>query len=298
MDEGTLLKAVRAAVTHRKPMEGASLVTRYYLREGRRSLRILLAEDNPINQEVTSILLRKWGHDVVQAYSGREALKAVVETEPDLVLMDLEMPEMSGLEATASIRQDEEGTAKHVPIIAMTAHALQGDRDRCLLAGMDAYVSKPLRSEELSRVIEEVMAGSNRTGSKRTEGADAEGQAPAPGGHCSLSDALGYVAGDKVILAAIIKMFLAVTPQTMSDVVQAAADGDVDELGRLAHRLKGALPIFGAARAIVLLEELVQAAREGKKAKVQDRLQRLLGEMSSLQENLRTMAKEVQTCRS
>jgi CheY-like chemotaxis protein len=121
------------------------------------TLRVLLAEDNKINQKLAASLLRKQGHVVVIAGTGLEALEAL-EREPfDVVLMDVQMPEMDGLTAAAAIREKEKGTNTHLPIVALTAHAMKGDRERCLAVGMDAYVSKPLRAEELFEALAQVI---------------------------------------------------------------------------------------------------------------------------------------------
>ena len=109
-------------------------------------LRVLLAEDSLVNQKLAIGLLEKHGHTVVVAANGKEAIAALTSQEFDVVLMDVEMPEMDGLEATAVIRVQEKQTGKHIPIVAMTAHAMKGDRERCLEAGMDEYVSKPIRA--------------------------------------------------------------------------------------------------------------------------------------------------------
>jgi CheY-like chemotaxis protein len=116
-------------------------------------LRILLAEDSPLNQKLAVSLLTKWGHTVTVANNGQEAVAAVAQQPFDLVLMDIQMPEMNGLEATQAIRLWERPYGQHLPIVALTAHALQGDRERCLEAGMDGYVSKPIRQEELYQAI-------------------------------------------------------------------------------------------------------------------------------------------------
>jgi signal transduction histidine kinase/DNA-binding response OmpR family regulator len=121
-----------------------------------RALRILLAEDNKVNQSLAVRLLEKWGHSVVLAENGREVLDALHRGSFDVILMDVQMPEMDGLEATAAIRARERGTGQHVPIIALTAHALNGDRERCIGAGMDGYVTKPLSRKELQIAIESV----------------------------------------------------------------------------------------------------------------------------------------------
>ena len=136
-----------------KPEAKPVLVTRHSLREGKR-LRILLAEDNLVNQRLVVRLLEKQGHHLTIAGNGREALERLEKESFDVVLMDVQMPEMDGFEATAAIRERERLTAKHVPIIAMTAHTMQGDRERCLAAGMDGYVSKPIKLQELIGAIE------------------------------------------------------------------------------------------------------------------------------------------------
>ena len=120
-------------------------------------IRILLAEDNPVNQKLAVRLLEKRGHSVVVATNGLEALEALEHERFDLVLMDVQMPEMSGLEATEAIRFKERETGRHIPIIAMTAHAMRGDRERCLESGMDGYATKPLSIGELVKTMEEVM---------------------------------------------------------------------------------------------------------------------------------------------
>ncbi|MFI5246780.1 MAG: response regulator, partial [Gemmatimonadales bacterium] len=123
----------------------------------RTGLRILLAEDNVVNQLVASRVLARHGHHVVTCGNGREALERLGGERFDLILMDVEMPELDGFEATAAIRNTEKTTGAHIPIIAMTAHALMGDRERCLAAGMDGYVSKPIQPAELFKAVEQLL---------------------------------------------------------------------------------------------------------------------------------------------
>jgi signal transduction histidine kinase/CheY-like chemotaxis protein len=140
------------------PQANRPLVTTHSLRENRAALTILVAEDNLVNQTLARRLLEKRGHTVVLAETGRAAVAAVEQQTFDVVLMDVQMPEMDGLEATAAIRQREKSTGKHLPIIAMTANAMIGDKEHCLQAGMDGYVAKPLSIKDLFGVIESVLS--------------------------------------------------------------------------------------------------------------------------------------------
>jgi two-component system, sensor histidine kinase and response regulator len=140
--------------------ERAPLVTTHSLREGRSGLQILLAEDNAVNQMLAVRLLERRGHAVVVVGTGKAALEALARQAFDLILMDVQMPEMDGLEATVLIREGENETGKHIPIVAMTANAMVGDRERCLAAGMDGYVSKPIQIEELFEAIESAIPAS------------------------------------------------------------------------------------------------------------------------------------------
>lgn len=154
--QGELLEAI-CSVLNQVSQERIPLVTRHSLREEKSRLRVLLAEDNPVNLTLAVRLLEKRGYIVSVARDGREALAALENREFDLVLMDIQMPEMDGLEATMAIREKEQRSGKHLPIIAMTAHALKGDEARCLAAGMDAYISKPIRTYELFATIQSVV---------------------------------------------------------------------------------------------------------------------------------------------
>jgi signal transduction histidine kinase/CheY-like chemotaxis protein len=160
------LREAVARVLGTKEQKGAiPLITRYSLQDARvpsASLRVLLAEDNLVNQLLASRLLEKRGHSVAVANNGCEALAAFERESFDLILMDVQMPEMDGLEATVAIREKEKGSGSHVPIVALTAHAMKGDREKCLAVGMDGYLTKPIRPQELDEVLESYIA-------KRTE---------------------------------------------------------------------------------------------------------------------------------
>jgi CheY-like chemotaxis protein len=131
------------------------------LRAEEPKLRVLLAEDNAVNQKLALRLLEKQGHSVLVVGTGRAALEALDEEKFDVVLMDVQMPDMDGLEATAAIREREKADGKHVPIIAMTAHVMAGDQERCLAAGMDGYVAKPISSQALAKEINRVRTTSS-----------------------------------------------------------------------------------------------------------------------------------------
>ena len=158
-----------------------------------RPLRILMAEDNKFNQRVVVLMLAKSGHTVTIAVNGREAVAALGRQSFDLVLMDLQMPEMDGFQATAAIRSAEAGTARHIPIIALTAHAMKEDRDRCLEAGMDDYLSKPIQQDKLHRAIEDCVLPIRET-------AEAEPPACASASPMDVVAALARVDGDRGFL--------------------------------------------------------------------------------------------------
>ena len=156
------LREAVARVLGAKEQKGAiPLVTRYSLQDARDPLgclRVLLAEDNPVNQLLATRLLEKRGHRVVVAANGREALAALENESYDLVLMDIQMPEIDGIEATRAIREKERTNGNHQPVIALTAHAMKGDQERCLNAGMDGYLSKPIRPQELDEILDKYVA--------------------------------------------------------------------------------------------------------------------------------------------
>jgi two-component system, sensor histidine kinase and response regulator len=174
--QGELLESICQVLQKSPQKKPDALVTRHTLREAKHRSRILLAEDNAVNQTLAVRILEKRGFVVSVARDGREAV-AAFEKEPfDLVLMDVQMPEMDGFEATTAIRVKEESTGGHIPIIAMTAHALKGDQERCLAAGMDGYISKPIRTTELFTIIENALGTEKESGDRGTETGDDAGR--------------------------------------------------------------------------------------------------------------------------
>ncbi|HKQ61764.1 MAG TPA: response regulator, partial [Candidatus Polarisedimenticolaceae bacterium] len=210
-----------------------------------RPLHLLLAEDNPINQRVAATVLEKRGHAVVIVASGRQALEAAAAEPFDLILMDVQMPEMDGLEATAAIRRGEAETGRRVPIVAMTAHAQPDDRERCLAAGMDGYLAKPIHARELLETVERLAAPPLRDGFDERA-------------------ALTRVLGDRELLRETMTLFLRDAPAMLARVREAVDKRRPDELRAAAHALKGSVLTFGsgvAAAAALRLEVLGREAR-------------------------------------
>jgi len=250
-----LREAMAAAVGQH---DGNRLITRHSLREERRKYAILLAEDNPVNQKLAIKLLEKQGHRVSVADNGRLALEAWRGGGHDLVLMDMMMPEMDGLEATRRIRDEEQATGGRIPIVAMTANAMQGDRERCLEAGMDGYVSKPVKPEVLFQEIERVL------------GAESSAAAPAqPDKELPIydrADALSRIADDEELLAMLIDLFLADAANYLDEIDTALQTADWPRLTRAAHTLKGVLATFSAHRGEACARALEVAAKAGDAA--------------------------------
>jgi two-component system sensor histidine kinase/response regulator len=194
-----------------------------------RSLRILLAEDNVVNQRVAVGLLTKRGHDVIVANNGIEALAALERTDVDLILMDIQMPQMGGFEATAAIRASERQSGGHVRIVAMTAHAMTGDRERCLAAGMDGYLSKPIDPAILFATVEHDAA------------AAPEVAAPAPvtASPVDREALMTRVGGDEELFTEVIQLFLLDCPARVAAIKAAVESEDCDEVRLAAHALKG-----------------------------------------------------------
>src|SRR5213595_2949556 len=229
-----LIEAVGTVLAGAPSAEGvAGLVTRHSIAESRHTLRILLAEDNPVNQQVATAMLLKRGHQVDVVSNGREAVDAVTRERYDVVLMDIQMPEMDGFEATAKIRALPQG--RTLPIIALTAHALSGERERCLERGMSGYLAKPFKAHDLFAAVE----------GRGIEPADTTA-APSPAVDLAAFRRSMEEAGAAEAVDGILETFVATMPQRLDALAAAARSADAELLQRAAHAFKSAAGTIGA----------------------------------------------------
>jgi DNA-binding response OmpR family regulator len=274
-----LRQAIRLAV--RPPADDAALQPAPQ-DASRRRLRLLLAEDSPVNQKVATTLLQREGHTVVVAGNGREAL-ALLDREPfDLVLMDVQMPEIGGFETTAALRERERGGRPRTPVIALTAHALKGDRERCLAAGMDGYLAKPLAREPLLAAIDALIAPAAATLPA------APVVAPPPAGAASWRPdlALARCGGDIATLKEITALFLDELPKLLGEIQTAIEGQDATALERAAHRLKGSAACFQAEGVVAAAGRLETAGRGRELAGLERHMRELERKAEQLKQGL------------
>jgi PAS domain S-box-containing protein len=218
-------------------------------------LRILLAEDNVINQLLVTNLLKKRGHTVVTARSGKEALAAWTAERFDLIVMDVQMPEMNGLEATASIREAEKSDGFHTPILALTAHSTDADRERCLAAGMDGYISKPICADDFLSAIARLVPCSAEVVPDRAR-SNVPAQLP------EIKELMVRFDGDTTLLQEATELFRHGYPKLMSQLREAISHDDAEAVERTAHTIKGSVGNFGgtaAVEAAMRLEKMAHA---------------------------------------
>jgi CheY-like chemotaxis protein len=251
-----------------------------------RRLSILVAEDNPTNQKLVVLLLEQHGHRVTTVVTGREAVAKAAEGPFDVILMDVQMPDMDGFEATAAIRRHEGATGIHTPIVAMTAHAMAGDRERCLASGMDAYVSKPLRLDDLLSTIDGVFTGqSGEAGATAANPPRDDTRAPTVDGDALLDD----FNQNRGLLAEVITVFLSEAPRQL-DALRAAADArDARALASAAHALKGSVGLFARGAAFEAARCLEQQARNGDLTDLHERCAAIETELSRVCSDLETL---------
>ena len=261
--------------------EGAAesgLLTRHSLRERRRKLRILLAEDNHVNQMLATKLLEKRGYQVTVVGDGLKAVRAFESGEFDLILMDVQMPEMDGLAAAGAIRLRERKTGEHIPIIAMTAHAMKGDRDNCLEAGMDEYIAKPIRASELYTTIDRLVSG--QAAGRSRDAAAIEIKADDSG--FDFIAALDSIDGDKGLFEELMGLFLEDYPQRLEEIEAALEKGDSDATERAAHTLKGAAGSLGLSRIQKRALQLEEQGRASDLVQAGKTLESLRAELEKL----------------
>ena len=251
-----------------------TVVTRHSLREKRRGLQILLAEDNVVNQRLAQHLLEGRGHHVTIANNGREALELLERGQFDLALVDVQMPEMDGLQLTAAIREKEVHTKAHLPIIAMTAYAMKGDRERCLEAGMDDYIAKPINSTQLFEIIDNLRRPDLRTLS---------GAAP-PASQEVLDESTlrARFEGEPELLRDVVNLYLEDYPNLLGGIRGAVERGDARALERAAHKLKGTVANFAARAAYDAALRMEVMGREGHLEQAAEALQDLESALKEL----------------
>jgi signal transduction histidine kinase/CheY-like chemotaxis protein len=248
-------------------------------------LRILLVDDNTFNQKVGTVKLEKKGHIVQTAGSGQEALAALAEYAFDLVLMDMQMPDMDGLQATARIRQGEAGTGKRIPIIALTAHAGGDIKQKCLEGDMDGYVSKPIRDDELWKAVRAVVP----TMADAVAAADAVAELPdrQPEQECLDRDAiLTRVGGSLELLQDLIKVFHENSRNLFKEIQDALGKNEAGKVGIAAHTLKGMVSFFGAQEITEKTIAVEEFARRGDLAAAGALVPELVSKIQTLQQNL------------
>jgi PAS domain S-box-containing protein len=272
---------VTAMAEHGRKHEGYESASAF-IQASERSLRVLLAEDNPVNQTLAIRILEKLGHKVQVVNNGREALERSQAEEFDLILMDVQMPQMDGLEATTAIRAAESYTGKHVQIVAMTAHAMKGDKEKCLSAGMDGYLSKPIRTEELKQAMSEVRKARNMGQSSEQNSFRAIGQ---------LEFLLESVMGDRALLTEMAVLWIADSANQETQIRNGLDSGDAIMVQRAAHAIKGSVGTFQASAAQDAANQLELSAKDADMVGAMKAFKRLLTQIDLVRQDLRQLAR-------
>lgn len=253
-----------------------------------RPLRILVAEDHPVNQRLVLAMLEKEGHVGVLAANGRDALDRLEEESFDAVLMDVQMPVLGGLDAVRELRLKESELGHRIPVVAMTAHAMEGDREKCLDAGMDAYVSKPVRWPELADALASALGETDDASAMDGGGADSRTLA------ISAEEVLNRCGGDPGLLAEIVGLFLTEWPVAQGNIHKALSENDGKSLIMAAHKLRGALAVFEANTTAELALRLEEAGIAGNWQLASDTARQLDAAVGKLIPALELLAQKVQ----
>jgi len=266
----TIIKMKHSTTKTKPPTQGSTVsLTDERARAGTQRLsrgRILFAEDNIINQRLVESLLKRRGYQITVVSNGRQAVEALEKDGFDIILMDVQMPEMDGLEATRIIRDREKQTGGHIPIIAMTAYAMKGDKERCLKAGMDGYISKPINTDELYGLLDQYLESGQPS-------VDLSG--------------IRAAVDDRTLADQLVRLFIESYPSQLDGILKAIQLKDCEELERQAHAFKGAVSNFGAQRAFDLALRLETMGREGKLDGADEVFETLKEEMKKIEEYLK-----------
>jgi CheY-like chemotaxis protein len=252
-----------------------------------KGLLVLLAEDNRTNQIVATRMLQKMGHSTMVAGNGKEALLLVTTHHFDLALMDIQMPEMDGLTATRKIRESERGTHEHLPIIAMTAHAMKGDRERCIEAGMDGYVSKPVSSKEVADAIENIV-DLQKESTRVLSQADRNLPSASSRIVWNMGETLERLGGDEKLFHEVIEIFLDDVPKHLASLGRAIAEGDAEAVEGAAHTLKGELGYLGVSEVSQKARELEELGKNSDLRFAADLYAKFASELSALLTSMRS----------
>jgi two-component system sensor histidine kinase/response regulator len=286
--QSQLLDAVMTALGVQSVDTSHPPVTEGDIKRWRPRLNILLAEDNEVNQTIAALLLKKWGHSVTIVENGKQAVTAFEEGNFDVILMDIQMPEMDGFQATQIIREKEKSRNTRTPIVALTAHAMEGDRERCIAAGMDTYVAKPIRPAELLETLQQVSSPDGSSTVMRPKTVAEES-----GGNSILNrqELLDRLEGNQELCGEVLEAFRRQCPKMMSAIDAAVVQKEPEELYSAAHALRGAAANVSAISVSIQASLLEQAGRTKDLSNVEQWHASLREEVNRLEDVLSKMAK-------
>ena len=272
--QSQLYECIATACGHRSNSTVEKIITRHSLAENRRTVRILVAEDNVVNQKLILKLLEKLGHQAVIAANGLEAIEQLESASFDLVLMDCQMPDMNGYEATRMIRSPISNIEnRDIPIIALTASAMQGDRDECINSGMDDYLSKPIKSQAIADMIDKWVLAPEKHKCGGNSGFDN-------------SDLLKNIDGDEELLAEIIKVYMEDVPKQLMALKEGLESQNAEEVHLRGHTIKGASANVGAIKMRTVASNIEAAGKAGDLRKAAGFIEEIEAEFQELKMGL------------